>query len=275
MSKRLTRQEVDAAICMYTKDGLSCAKIGATLGVSDVAIRNQLKNNGVDIRSISQARRSIPCNHQYFSQPLDERRAYWIGFMLADGCVNEKRYGQTAGIYARLTSGDRHHLEKLAIDLGSKHKIIEVEGCAQLAISSAELADGLIRYGVVPRKSAQHQCSPLIPDSLLPHYFRGYFDGNGGISRHLRSRWSISCSAGEHFLTAFRDWISGQIGGHPAKISFRDGIHRMAWAGTHRCREILDLMYQDADVYLDRKMLLYGEIVRDAEASPRQSYNRW
>lgn len=276
MVKRLTLAEVDEAERLYTVENLSFAKIGKRLGVSDVAIRNQLVKRNVAIRSLSESHRKIPCNHKYFGEPLDEDRAYWIGFLLADGGITEKKYGQTDRVTVRLAKVDLPHLEKLASALESEHKIttLSEEGSVQFSVSSSEIVDDLSRYKVIPRKSACHCFSDQIPDSLLRHYFRGYFDGNGGISQHSRSKWAINCAAGDHFLIAFRDWIASHLGGHPATISFRDGIHRMAWSGTHRCREILDLMYADATVFLDRKMEKYNQIVKDADFSPRKSYNR-
>ncbi|MDY7116604.1 hypothetical protein RAN53_09600 [Halomonas sp. SSL-5] len=274
MSKRLSPEEVSMALSLYADEGLSFAQVGERLGVSGTAIRNQVKKHGAASRSLSEARRSVACNHGYFDEPMDEERAYWIGFLLADGGVTEKKYRQTAAVTVRLAGIDRPHLEKLAAALGSGHKIIDVDGCVQFSVSSAELVDDLAKFEVVPRKSAQHRFSSRIPDAMLPHYFRGYFDGNGGLSRHARSRWSINIAAGEHFLLAFRDWLHQHLGGHPAAIRHSGGIHRLAWSGTHRCREILDLMYRDATVYLDRKMEKYRELVSEADASSRTAYNR-
>jgi len=273
--KRLSEEQISEAIHLYTAGGLSYKKIGDRFGVSDNSIRGLLKRRGVTPRTLSESHRRIECNHGYFGQMLDEQRAYWIGFLLADGGITKRSYGQTNRVTCRLAPCDIGHLRKLLSALGSGHKITDVghQG-VQLSISSSEMVQDLSKHHVSPRKSANHQFSKAIPENLLKHYFRGYFDGNGGISRHRSSKWSINCAAGENFLIAFRDWIGGQIGGHPAKISFADGIHRIAWAGTHRCREILDLMYHDASIYLERKMLKYEQVVNDAESSSRTSYNR-
>lgn len=275
---KLTDQQISEAIKSY-ESGLSFAKVGKLFGVSDVAIRGLLVRRGIQPRTISQSNRKIACNHDYFNEKLDERRAYWIGFILADGSIQQRSYGQTQRLSINLQIADIGHIEKFKSDIGSEHKITIIRkdgtdtGC-QISISSPELSDSLIKYSVLPQKSANHKPTNLIPPHLLRHYFRGYFDGNGGISRSNRSRWAINCCAGRDFLAHFVDWLNGQVGGSRARISFSDGTHRVSWSGTHRCREILSAMYENSGVYLDRKMALYEEISQDAKSSTRGPYNR-
>lgn len=276
--KKLTESQIEEAVSRY-QDGQSFKAIGDVLGVSDNAIRGLLKRRGVAGRTLSDARRTLACNHAFFDEPMDEQRAYWLGFILADGAVTESGYGVTKRLSVILSIVDKGHLEKLKVALQSDHKLTEIKRdgvviSARFMVSSTELFTSLARYSIVPCKSAKHQFSGLIPTNMLKHYFRGYFDGNGGISRSKASKWAISNCASEEFLSKFLDWIESRIGGNRAGISFHDGIHRVAWAGTHRCQEILDLMYRNATVYLDRKMELYREICSDAATSSRGAYNR-
>lgn len=275
---RLNTQQIDQAIQHYA-EGMSQAAIGELLGVSGNAIKGLLQRRGIQARTISEAKRRLPCNHHYFDEPLDETHAYWIGFLLADGFISEGQPGRSPRVSVRLCADDRGHLEKLAKALGSGHAILTVEEAngaqsVQLSIASPELAGSLQSYNVLPRKSADHLFSDRIPSDLLPHYFRGYFDGNGSIARHKRSQWAINNTASESFLEHFLQWIDDRIGGNRARITHSWGIHRVAWSGTHRCREILDLMYADATVFLDRKMSQYQELRSESFSSSRGAYNR-
>lgn len=276
--KKLSQQQIDEAITRYGA-GESYQMIGESLCVSGNAIRGLLTRRCVAARDLSESHRVLACNHNYFNEPMDEAHAYWIGFILADGNLTEKSYGRSRQVSVGLGIVDIGHLEKLRNALNSDHKILTskrdgVNRICHLRISSTELFNSLLEFNVEPRKSARHKFSERIPTDMLKHYFRGYFDGNGGISRHKASKWSINNTASEEFLNRFIRWISDQIGGHDTRAFFGDGIHRAGWAGTHRCREILALMYQDATVFLDRKMALYQEICEEANASPRGPYNR-
>jgi hypothetical protein len=275
---RLTSAQIESAIVKY-QEGLSLVEVGRLFCVSDVAIRGLLKRRGVACRTLSASHRKLECNHDYFNEPLDEARAYWIGFILADGTVLEKVYGRSAQVAVALADKDRGHLEKLKAALQSDHKIVTTNKAgdfigARLSISSAELVESLGRFGIVPRKNTEQVFSDKIPVDLLCHYFRGYFDGNGGISRSISSKWTINNVSSEMFLSRFLDWIDSHIGGHRPSIGFSGGIHRVSWSGTHRCKEILDLLYSGATVYLDRKKTLYDAVCHDASASPRSAYNR-
>jgi len=275
---RLSKDQIEAVICEY-REGLSIAAIGALFGVSGTAIGGLLKRRGIELRTLSEAARKLPCNHLYFSEPLDEERAYWIGFILADGAVNDKSYGVAEYVAVTLAGKDRGHLEKFKASLQSGHKITEIikptgHTGARVAISSPEMVSDLRRFGVVPNKSADHNFSDLIPVDLLRHYFRGYFDGNGSISSNTGSLWTITLVASERFLSKFAEWLHQQSGGHTPQIKFYDGIHRMAWSGTHRCKEILDLLYADSTISLERKRLLYDKLCIAASTSSRGSYNR-
>ena len=275
---KLTPQEIKDALGKY-ESGLSLVEVGQLFNVSGAAIGGLLIRRGIPRRTLSKAKRVLPCNHAYFNEPLDEARAYWIGFILADGAIVEKSYGVTSQFAVVLAEKDRGHLEKLKAALDSEHKIVTVKRSdgrtgVRFAVSSAEMADSLIQFNIIPRKSGKQIVSDLIPSDFLPHYFRGYFDGNGSISRSTSSKWNISNVSSEEFLCSFLDWIDNHIGGNRPSINFSDGVHRVQWSGTHRCKEILDLMYEGATVYLDRKKMLYDAICEEAEASPRGAYNR-
>lgn len=64
------------------------------------------------------------CDHAYFDDVSDEPRAYWLGFLFADGCVRDSANGTAAPILTLgLAECDRGHVEAFRAALGSTHKI--------------------------------------------------------------------------------------------------------------------------------------------------------
>src|ERR1700676_2904171 len=57
-----------------------------------------------------------------FKQPLNEESAYWIGFLMADGCIKNTRKGYRV-INLELTETDLNHIEKFKIFVKSNNKI--------------------------------------------------------------------------------------------------------------------------------------------------------
>ena len=86
---RLTEPQIKEAIEGY-RSGLSLVATGTLVGVSGTAISSLMKRMGIERRTLSESKRTLACNHEYFNEPLDEERAYWLGFILADGSVSDR-----------------------------------------------------------------------------------------------------------------------------------------------------------------------------------------
>lgn len=74
--------------------------------VTDVAILKVLKANGISSRDPSLARMVYPVWHEAFSV-LTPESAYWIGFLMADGCVHDE-----SKVVLALKNSDKNHIEK-------------------------------------------------------------------------------------------------------------------------------------------------------------------
>lgn len=53
--------------------------------------------------------------------------------------------------------------------------------CYVSITTSDTLGERLVALGAVPRKSTEGSSLPSIPEAFIPHFLRGYFDGDGGI----------------------------------------------------------------------------------------------
>lgn len=131
-------------------------------------------------------------NANYFDVINTEQKAYWFGFILADGCLVNRRYksGRRERVFVvGLAHKDRQHLEKLRDAMGSTHPIKErwrkrKDGtrrkCAVLTITCAELARGLLSNGWDEFKIDGKW--PKISRDLERHLVRGLIDGDGWVS---------------------------------------------------------------------------------------------
>jgi DNA-binding transcriptional regulator WhiA len=117
---------------------------------------------------------------------------YWAGFIAADGNV----YVNTSkGMYRtsiHLAHKDIDHIKKFKRTIVSKNKIniSKTNGCC-IQIGSKHVVKSLERnFNIVPKKSLILEPPVNIPDSLVSHYLRGVFDGDG----HIKYNNSISCN---------------------------------------------------------------------------------
>lgn len=110
-----------------------------------------------------------------------QEKAYLLGLFYADGNIG---LNQTQ-CRIDLSLGDKELIFKLKelfpffyihYDRGSK---------IELGNYCKDLKKDLISNGCLPRKSFDNRNNlhiPNIEDSLIPHFIRGYFDGDGGCT---------------------------------------------------------------------------------------------
>ena len=164
----LTAEQEDEACRRYQEDGQNCREIGEALGASRKAVAAVLERRGIardfSTRAWTEERRAIrrtcDCDHSFFDVIDTEAKAYWLGFLAADGC-------NTAGFLSvSCASKDHEHLLRFRADLSSGHPVHKrankrggqsfgkgVGYISSFAIRSSRLTAGLAAHGVTPRKT--------------------------------------------------------------------------------------------------------------------------
>ncbi len=119
-------------------------------------------------------------NYDFFKKWTPDM-AYVLGFFAADGYLTLNRRG---GQFWCIQITDKDLLQSIRAVLQSKHKISERLGRGKplyrLQIGSVEMCSDLRRLGFKERK-ADSMSIPNVPQKYLPHFTRGYFDGDGNI----------------------------------------------------------------------------------------------
>lgn len=209
-------------------------------------------------------------DHSFFDTIDTEEKAYWLGFIAADGCIkNSQNWPLSVALAAR----DCEHLNKLRVALRSDH-VINIEDVitnfgafrrCSLRICGLGLCKGLMSHGVVPRKSLIIS-PPPISRVLMRHYWRGYFDGNGCITYdRVRGSWHVSLTSGSALMTeAFADFARDASTTNAAAHRYRDRSYVFNVGGRFAI-PILRALYDNATVYLDRKHALYLKAVAARE----------
>ena len=172
----------------------SGSKISELLNCNEKTIYRWLEKHGIDTSETgSQGARKHFYNEDYFKKIDTERKAYFLGFILADGCVYLGANKNSYRFQMNLQIQDKYILEELQKDIGSDYKIQDKQFgykkngnpkfISLLKINSSKLCEDLINLGVIPRKSMKQKMKEkLIPNNLIKHFIRGYFDGNGSCS---------------------------------------------------------------------------------------------
>lgn len=267
MAERTPDVVIDDAVRLYDS-GMPMKQIGATLAISYNAVRNGLIRRGVQLRERHSIPRVRTLDHEFFHCIDTEEKAYWLGFIMADGCVQNKYK-----LSILLASCDVGHLRKFAIAVGSdapiSHRRVFSLGAWRdthtIQINGIRFVDGLLKHGVCPRKS--HNGFPCLLDSddLQRHYWRGMFDGDGCITAtrypdgRLNGYGAQFCGNGP-IVHAFADFIR-ERSSHPMNVKPKDKQFFVQFRGVGELQKSLSVLYRDATVYLDRKYSLYLKLM--------------
>lgn len=225
-----------------------------------------------DVRYGSMARYKL--DRDYFEVIDTEEKAYWLGFIMADGCVThsyskasetyqEKRYDR---LTITLAKKDYDHLIKFAKDIGYSGIVETGESFnfgktheyARLRITSVKLCTDLINKNVYPKKSGKEEPFEL-PDKLKKHYLRGYFDGDGyfsiykrKIDNHFSSEFGFLGSF--EMIKYFKNYLKEKGLNTKATInSFGEEIYIFKTGGYDVMKKLYDIIYKDSSVFLERK----------------------
>lgn len=243
---------------MY-KNYKSTNKMAKKLKCSPQTIIRLMDNYGIK-RDINLGNKKHFFNENYFENIDTEHKAYWLGFIMADGCVYVGT-GNTKRLQINLKYEDVSHLNKFQNAIGSDYSIqrkeIDTSVVAILKINSTKMCNDLSKYGVVERKSLVCKF-PKIEESLIPHFIRGYFDGDGCISFSINERIKkeFSIVGGDSMMTTIGDIL--KIKKYTRKNN--PNIKLIKTASKDDIIRIHDYLYKNSTIYLKRKKLNYDTV---------------
>lgn len=262
-------EEIENKIIAAYQAGTSIEQIAAGLGCSTSACYIVMKRREIKLRTHSEANRRYNVDESFFDQIDTEEKAYWLGFLTADGHINNIRNMITID----LKVSDRTHLEKFAAALKSSH-LITYRECklngklfpqAGIQVNSPRLVSALKKLGVGPKKSFTVQPCKSVPEIFLSAYWRGIFDGDGCIcypnnNKGKKRIWNVSLVGNEFIVSGFQQYVT-QFVVSKAQIHCRGKTCSILYGGSDLPRSIVKVLYHDATVYLDRKYVLAQDLI--------------
>lgn len=265
---KVTQGMIDR-VCKEYQDGLSQEKVAKNNKTSPVTVRRILKNNGIPIRKQEEWLRHYDLNQEYFDVIDTQNKAYFLGFMYADGNVSKSNNAIQIALQAR----DLHILESFKRELGCVDKpLYLVERSKKnknhsdiygLMIKSEHMHDSLCKLGIIPQKTHIIKYPFFISKDLQKHFIRGAMDGDGcihatNLSNEKEIR-SVDICGTYDFCNGLKEVIEGNLGIHCSLIlsNKTSNIYKMTISGRNQSTKFLDWIYEDAELYLYRKYETY------------------
>lgn len=259
-------------------EGKSLTKIAKQVGIERHKLSYLLKKDGITIIQNG-------AKHEYIENIFEiidtEEKAYWLGFLYADG--NIIPYGKYE-VKISLAYKDLEHVEKFGDFVLKNHNgkelvhpyMAKLKGkefpSAKVAVTNKKIVTDLIALGCTENKSLtlKFPNENQVPKDLQRHFIRGYFDGDGSISTPKNSygprknRRTISFIGTQDFLQSIIDIFVNEVCTDFGGITLYQKRNQQAWQFSKTKydtnKEIYKYLYRDATIYLERKYERFADL---------------
>ncbi|UWF83738.1 MAG: LAGLIDADG DNA endonuclease family protein [Bacteriophage sp.] len=131
-------------------------------------------------------------NQNYFENINTPQKAYFLGLLMADGCVLKRKFEKSYSYSIRLELKieDKYIIEEFKKEINGENKIGEYKNKnkhnAYINLNSLKMGEDLIKWGCGINKNT-HTTIPNISQKLKRYFLLGYYDGDGIASVGIKS----------------------------------------------------------------------------------------
>lgn len=266
LEENMPQEKIQQIINDY-KNNISLRQLEKKYGYSRSALSRMLTR--LNIKKINGNHyRTYFFDFDYFEIINTQNKAYWLGLLYADGCIITYNYGQQCFKLA-LQEQDRQSLKDFKEDLNSTYPIrydnsknqknINWQKQVILEQRSQKTVDDLKRLGCVERKSLilTFPTKEQVPNELIYHFIRGYFDGDGSIFINSNGAYDLSFVGTESFIKTLSTYFQR---GSIVKDNRKINSWYLKFGGRQSVINVCDKMYENANRYMKRKYDKYQEM---------------
>ena len=263
--KTLTNKQLQYLEQKYCNEGEDLNKLAEYFNWDRETLRNLINEKGLVKKTNNRVNKRL--NEEYFSVIDSEEKAYFLGLLITDGSV-DKKDGRQGRIRLQLQATDKDILIKFknALQVDSD-LILDPRGnqCYSVEFSSDKIFNDLSKYNIIPNKTYSISNLPTnIPNHLMKDFLRGMIDGDGSITFDKIMSKDVALnftSYYQSFVLDFQKEINKLINkSEPNKVFFTSAWH-CQWRGYNQVLNILNILYKDATIYINRKYQLYNQLL--------------
>lgn len=209
--------------------------------------------------------RKYVLNENFFEKIDSEEKAYFLGLLFADGYINENYYMVDLTLHIK----DEEILRKFIFYLYANKRPLKLirNNYLRLVISSKKLVNDLKSHGCYQKKTFKLKF-PNLPENMIRHFIRGYFDGDGCITINKKGTLNISIVGTIDLLNDVKQILCKKCNlnntiydnRHPNR---NNNIRALRYGGNIVVNRIYHYLYDDSTIYLSRKKDKFLDILKD------------
>ena len=217
------------------------------------------------------------CNDLFFDKIDSEKKAYWLGYLFADGYNNQKENSvsfsqsepQEEMVYR--FKEDLEATQTISIDKQRTNiihgKEITSKPAHRIKIISKQLSDDLAKHGCIQGKTFTI-AFPNIDDQFKSHFIRGYFDGDGSVTNvknttGTKAQFNIIGTL--DLLLGIQEELVKKAGLNAIKISpaRKDSqVYQLVYGGIENVKKFHSYLYSDSEIYLPKKKNIFESVLK-------------
>lgn len=236
--------------------GMSTPDIAKLFACSNVGVLYGLKKSGISPRDASHAHRKYSLDEEFFDTIDTDHKAYWLGFISADGCISSSSNRLIIGISARDSDRLYEFLRDIKSDAeprfykGGFNKACDM---VQVNVNNKRLVGDLKKHAVAPAKSLIMCFCDDVPDHLLNSYILGYFDGDGSIYFDKSGKPYFAMVGTSQFLERVQNILINKLNLNKTKLRSKGKISELRYIGKNNVIKIRNWLYDNNGPRMQRK----------------------
>ena len=263
----------------WTEDEIAFVKENyMEMKTADISKMLNRTMNSIELKASRLGLKKYPytCDYHYFDKIDTEEKAYWLGFLTADGWINRSKKTNSGVTGIELQYGDIEHLRKFNKSINGNYQITDRwKRCAIstkdpnkkyhvciIRIFSITMYETLCKLGFSNNKSYDF-CMPELQKDLIRHYIRGYFDGDGGLCFTNKSFHVDFTTASQALKDDIIETLKSQ-NFNILEVNYINDFDTMMYRINMRYKQdkinFLDWIYKDCSICLDRKYKKYLKV---------------
>lgn len=265
----------------YYNKKMSATEVAKIFNTGYAVINRFLKRNGCKLKSLSEIHRKF--DQDVFESIDTQEKAYWLGYMFADGCVRVTNHKHINGtIYSQysisLTSIDKEVIVAFKRFLNCNTKLKKYKVLTGYTTDSSYYIESVSSYKMfkdledkncLSNKTKKLEIPKNVPQELIRHFIRGYFDGDGSVyicktknkslnpykGKSYYEKLSVNIVSTYDFCRFLNKEIFSQDSDknvYKEKRSVQDNIYYLKF-DTNKAKLFYEFIYRDSNIFLGRK----------------------
>ena len=272
MNTRLSVFEKEESENLYKNHNYNFIDIARKLGRDERSIRGYLNKIGYKAKSQSELQRKYPIVENFFDEINTEEKAYILGLLYADGynntdknevCISLKE--DDVEILNRITEIIQPTKPLFYLDMSPDNRGMKnSKNQYRITINNKHISQKLVELGCGKAKSSilVFPSDIQVSNSLINHFIRGYFDGDGSVSKGKNPKIDIISTP--EFLIPLQKILNNILKIGITKLNTKGhhsnaNVTTLQIGGKLQCIRFGDWIYKDATIYLERKKKVFDE----------------